>query len=77
MVQSNHDMLSILDIELSNIAITNNVAQFKWKFSGKHDKDTDDLKATNKDFSVNGIAMWTVDSEGKTTNEAVYLIQLK
>lgn len=72
MVQANHDMLSNVDIVLSDIAINDNVAQFKWTFSGKHDKDTDDLKATNKDISVNGMAMWTFDSEGKATHEAVY-----
>ena len=72
MVQSNHDMLSNIEIVLSDMSINHNTAQFKWTFSGKHDKDTAELKATNKDISVNGIAMWTFDSEGKATHEAVY-----
>lgn len=72
MVKSNHDMLSNVDIVISDMSTNDNTVQFKWTFSGKHDKDTDDMKATNKDISVNGIGMWTFDSEGKATHEAVY-----
>lgn len=72
MVKGNHDMLSNIDITLNSMAVVDNTAHFTWTFAGKHDKDTEELKATNKDISVNGYAIWTFDSEGKATHEAVY-----
>jgi steroid delta-isomerase-like uncharacterized protein len=75
MIQSNHDMLSDINIETSDMMIVGNKAYFKWTFSGKNTKDTASMPATNKAVSTNGMAIWTFDNDGKATYEEVYFDQ--
>lgn len=75
LIQSNHDMLSDIDIVISDMMIIGNKAYFKWTFSGKNTKDTANLPATNKAVSTNGMAIWTFDNDGKATYEDVYFDQ--
>ena len=65
-------MLSNIDIKTSDLFVKDNKAYFKWTFSGKNTKDTEAMPATNKPISINGIAIWSFDSQGIATYEEVY-----
>lgn len=75
MVQSNHDMLSNINIVMNDMSFVGNKVHIKWTFSGKHTKDTEGLPASNNDVSIDGYAIWSFDSEGKATHEEAYFDQ--
>ena len=55
--------------------VKDNKAYFKWNFTGKNTKDIEGMKATNKPLNLNGMAIWTFNSEGKASYEEVYFDQ--
>jgi len=75
LIQSNHNMLSDINIVTNDLFIKDNKAYINWTFSGKNTKDIPDMPATNKQVSINGFAIWSFDNEGKATYEDVYFDQ--
>lgn len=75
LIQSNHNMLSDINIVTNDMFIKDNKAYIKWTFTGKNTKDIPDMPATNKPVSINGFAIWSFNNEGHATYEDVYFDQ--
>lgn len=75
LIQTNHNMLSNINIVMHDLFFKDNKAYGKWTFSGKNTGEINGAPATNKQVSINGFAIWSFNKEGQAINEDVYFDQ--